>query len=691
MRTKSLLLLANLCFFILPIQAQEPLKHCGTDEMHQQLFQQYPQYNAGIERANQRLQKFTTEYAKLPSNKSGALYVIPVVFHIIHNYGDENISDAQIHDAMKQLNMQYRKLNADTTDIVTAFKPLAADIEVEFRLAQLDPYGNCTSGITRTVSPLTAIGDHQVKSLIHWPSDSYLNVYVCAEAAGLAGHALLPSAADTIPQWDGIVMQHDYVGTIGTSDYFRRTVLSHEVGHYLNLQHIWGGNNVPNYYYLPVGDAGNCAFDDDVMDTPNTLGWQTCNLNGYTCGSLDNVQNYMDYSYCALMFTEGQKTRMHACLNSTVANRNNLWSPANRIATGTDDVTYYLCQAKFETEKRIACVGEAITLTDVSTHGVQSRTWTIPGATLSSTTDSVITATFSTPGTYDVTLNVSSGAQNLDHTEVAYITILPSTGSMNVLHEHFEVAQDFEDHWNVVPKDAPNNWERTTLAAYNSGSSITVQNHGVGAESSYEFISEPFDASGLPAIALWFDFAYAQRQTTDIEQLQVSISTDCGASWLIKKNYYGSTSLKTVDTLVTSSFIPVDSTQWKHDVISNITSASLTNDLLFKFKFDAKAGNNIYIDNIRIGNPAILGLDVLSALELTVYPNPATDKITLDLPEGLNVLSASFLDVTGKFISTEAMNDSLTTEFSIDHLSTGMYTLHLSTSIGEKYVRFIKE
>lgn len=691
MRTKSLLLLTNLCFIVFCSNTQEQLKHCGTDEIHQQLFQQHPQYNAGIERANQRLQEFTRNFEKQETNKSGALYVIPVVFHIIHNYGAENISDAQIHDAMKQLNLQYRKLNADTSDIVNTFKPLAADIEVEFRLAQLDPNGNCTSGITRTVSPLTGIGDHQVKSLIHWPPSSYLNVYVCAEAAGLAGHALLPSAADTIPQWDGIVMQHDYVGTIGTSDYFRRTVLSHEVGHYLNLQHIWGGNNVPNYYYLPVGDAGNCAFDDDVMDTPNTLGWQTCNLNGYTCGSLDNVQNYMDYSYCALMFTEGQKTRMHACLNAPVANRNNLWSSANRIATGTDDLTYYLCQAKFESEKRIACVGETITLSDVSVHGIQSRNWTIPGATLSSATDSVITATFAAPGTYDVSLDVSNGSQNLSTSEIDYITILPEVGSMNVLYEHFEIAQDFEDHWNVVPKDAPNNWERTNISAYNSGSSISVQNYSVGAEASYEFISEPFDASGLSAIALWFDFAYAQRQTADIEQLQVSISTDCGASWLIKKNYYGSTSLKTVDTLVTSSFVPLDSTQWKHDVVSNIQVASLTDHLLFKFKFDAKAGNNIYIDNIRIGDPAILGIHPLETVELNVYPNPAHDKISIEMSNNATMNTVSIYDVMGKFISLEPIETSGVAELSIDTLCSGVYILKVNTSLGEKNLRFIKE
>ena len=390
MRSIKLLLFTILLFtFVNKLIAQERPYHCGTDEMRQQIYLQHPELIPGIAGASERLESFTKEFEKQPHQKSAPTYVIPVVFHVIHNYGQENISDAQIHDAIKQVNLQFRKLNPDTADIVNVFKPIAADCEIELRLAQLDPNGNCTSGITRTVSPLTAIGDHQVKSLIQWPPDKYLNIYVCNQAAGLAGHAMLPADADTIPEWDGIVMQHSYLGTIGTSEYFKRTVLTHEIGHYLNLQHIWGGNNVPNYYYLPCGDAGNCAFDDGVADTPNTIGWQTCSLGAYSCSSLDNVQNYMDYAYCALMFTEGQRTRMHACLNSPVAGRNNLWTPANLATTGTDDATYYLCQAKFDVDKRVICVGESITLTDVSVHGALSRTWTVTGANLSSTTDSV--------------------------------------------------------------------------------------------------------------------------------------------------------------------------------------------------------------------------------------------------------------------------------------------------------------
>lgn len=660
-------------------------KHCGTDEIHQQLFNEHPSYDPGILRAHERLQNDTKAFLTGEHSKSGASYVIPVVFHIIHNYGPENINDAQILDALNQLNIQFRKQNADTSEIVSSFKSIAADPEIEFRLAQLDPNGQCTKGITRTVSSLTAIGDHQVKSLIHWPPNQYLNIYVCAEAAGLAGHALLPAAADTVPQWDGIVMAHDYVGTIGTSDYFRRTVLSHEVGHYLNLQHIWGGNNVPNYYYLPCGDEGNCAFDDDVSDTPLTIGWSTCNLNGASCGTLDNVQNYMDYAYCARMFTEGQKQRMHACLNSTVANRNQLWAPSNLAATGTDNAASNLCEAGFVANKRILCIGDSVQLSDVSLHLTDSRSWYINGGNLSSTQDSIVYWIPDTPGKYDVQLQVSLGSTVLNKEEVAFLTVLPQTGLNTAWHESFEDSLQVIDHWFPVPNSTPVNWIRTDFTGYNSGASYIVENFDLGATSKFEFISEPFDASQLLEVALSFDYAYAQKQSTNIESLKVLYSTDCGENWTVKRNYPGSTILKTVDSLVTFYFMPEDSLDWKNDLIDNFNSSVLVNDLLFKFQFDAKGGNNMYIDNIRIGDPATLGINPFSSESFRLYPNPVNNELHI---HSSKYISERFqlLDAYGKALFTDRFEGKEIT-IQTGKLAAGVYLIVFENGYTTKFIK----
>ncbi len=348
MKTSSLIVLALFCS--LSILSQN-LQLCGADEFRADFIWQNPELKAAVEKRELVLETFTSNFIEHPSKKSSH-YVIPVVFHVIHNNGIENIDDSQILNSIEVLNERLNKQSADTGVIHPDFKAIHANCEIEFRIARTDPDGFCTNGINRIESPLTTVGDHQVKDLIQWPTNMYLNVYVVRNAAGLAGHAVWPSDADTLSSLDGIVMAHNYLGRIGTSNPTRSVVLAHEVGHYLNLHHIWGGNNVPGFYFLPCADPNkDCAIDDYVADTPPTIGWTSCNLNGTTCDSTrDNVQNMMEYSYCNKMFTHGQKDRMHACLNSSIAGRNNLHTQDNLMATGVLDTNNIGCEVLSSTQ-----------------------------------------------------------------------------------------------------------------------------------------------------------------------------------------------------------------------------------------------------------------------------------------------------------------------------------------------------
>lgn len=675
MKHLLLLLLAFPCV----VTAQQ---RCGTDEMHRRLFLQHPEYNAGITNAYNRLEAFTADYLAAPQ-KSGATYIIPVVFHVIHNYGAENISDAQIHDAVEQVNLQFRKLNPDTGEIMAPFQSIAADAQIEIRLAQLDPDGNCTSGITRTASLLTYEGDHAVKSLIQWPPDKYLNIYVCIEAAGLAGHAVMPPAADTIPEWDGIVMQHSYIGTIGTSDYFRRTVLTHEIGHYLNLYHIWGGNNVPDFPYLPVGDPGNCAYDDEVADTPNTLGWQTCNLNGNTCGSpLDNVQNYMDYAYCARMFTEGQVQRMHAALNSTVAGRNNLWQPANLVATGTDDLTFYLCAAKFETENRVICAGQTVDFLDLSYHGVTARLWDFEGATATSLTDAATSVTYPNPGTFDVRLEVSNGTDTVELLIPDYMTVLPETGTEPGLHEDFESEPAFAAKWIVADAGTPTNWEFATVG-YASAHSFLLSNSPEQKNLTYEFHSQPIDASGLTTLAVSFDWAFAQRTSTDSDILRVMTSVNCGDTWQVKKTYFGHTTLPSIADTLATPFVPADETGWNSDTVIITGAATMVDNLLVKFLFVSKGGNNLYIDNIRIAHPDALGLGTEAVLQPHIFPNPSGDHATVRWNGEVPVSEIAVLNAAGQKVAVQRPSTGESElQLDLESVPAGWYVIVLHTESG---------
>src|SRR5688500_10228980 len=146
-------LAALLSFSMIPGLTSAQLKPCGTDEMVNKALHDHPELLLD----QQQLEEFTQSYSEQSGEAMPPVYTIPVVFHIIHDYGVENISDAQIFDAMNILNIDYRKQNADTAQIVPTFQGLAADVEVEFKLAKLDPNGNCHTGIDRIASNETYI------------------------------------------------------------------------------------------------------------------------------------------------------------------------------------------------------------------------------------------------------------------------------------------------------------------------------------------------------------------------------------------------------------------------------------------------------------------------------------------------------------------------------------------------------
>ena len=254
---------------------------------------------------------------------------IPVVIHVIYNDSYSNISSSQVASAITAINEDFSASNSDFNSVVSAFSSIKSNLNINFELANLDPEGNVTTGITRTQSDLTDNAGENVKALVNWDSDMYLNIWVVDNIeSGAGAYAYYPGTAPGGNE--GIVCRHDQFGTWGTSSSsnFAATTLTHEIGHYLNLAHTWGNSN-------DAEQESNCDQDDGVSDTPNTIGnLYGCNTSQNTCGSLDNVQNFMDYTSCTNMFTEGQRARVHAALHSSQGGRVNLWQYENLIATG---------------------------------------------------------------------------------------------------------------------------------------------------------------------------------------------------------------------------------------------------------------------------------------------------------------------------------------------------------------------
>ncbi|MCW3103262.1 MAG: hypothetical protein JWO09_1702 [Bacteroidetes bacterium] len=633
--------------------AQDPI-FCHTDEMVRRsldlnpaLRSEYLAEQARLEAADAEAfrngyRENTTREMEMPP-----VYTIPVVFHILHQNGPENISDAQILDQVRILNEDYRKLNADISAVVPSFTGVTADCEIEFRLAKKDPSGNCTNGIDRIFTPLTNAADDGSK-LNPWPRNKYLNVWVVKTigTAGVAGYAYLPGTAFPTAT-DGILILSSYIGSIGTGNPTTSRALTHEIGHFLNLQHTWGNTNNP----------GVACGNDGVTDTPNTKGHTSCPLSDATCtaGVIENVQNFMEYSYCSNMFTAGQKTRMRAALNATAGQRNQLWTTSNLTATGVSTPAV-LCLADFASDNatNTVCQGNSLTFSDLSWNGnPTSWSWSFPGGTPSTSTDSVPVVQYNTPGIYDVTLTVSNASGSVNTTKTNYVTVNSNTASFSgsIYQEGFESTTVPGTGW-VVRNQSPggNTWVQTSSAGATGSKSVMITNLSTAGAYVDELIGPSIDMTAIAGSAptMTFKTAYAQRTSTDADKLQLYVSTNCGISWTLRKSMTGAA--LTSGGVVTGSFVPT-ATQWTNQT-ANLAGYTSQDNLYFMFRFTSDGGNNIYIDDINISGTTGIAEDATSS-GFNIYPNPIDENTVVDFSLGSKQdVNVKVLDVLGREIIT---------------------------------------
>lgn len=234
---------------------------CTTDNVHRTLFDNNP----GLEdHFNETRQAVLDKMHGKSGYDDSTVYTITVVFHIVHEYGAENITDAQIYDAMKVVNREFGGVDPDASNLLPPYDNLNAQVNIQYKLAAIDPFGNCTNGIDHIYSHMTNIGTDYAK-LNQWDRTRYMNIWVSdvVGEAGAAAYAYKPGATDGNNFWiDGVIAFHNYTGSIGTSSTYRETTITHELGHTLGLSHTWGDGNDPEV---------SCG-DDGVSDTPITKG-----------------------------------------------------------------------------------------------------------------------------------------------------------------------------------------------------------------------------------------------------------------------------------------------------------------------------------------------------------------------------------------------------------------------------------
>ncbi len=684
--------------FLLPLfsMAQEQDEgwfRCGTDSVYEELVKQNPQ--VALNRA--KLNDFVREYIRQhPKSDDDELYVIPVVFHVVHQYGVENIPYSNIEAAIEQMNKDYRKMRSDTASIKEEFKPIAADTKIEFRLARKDPDGNCTMGVTRTYSSSTNSGDERTKMIAGiWDPSKYLNVWTVKSMSesGVAGYSYYPGSAPE--QGDGIILLYDYISL----------ALTHEAGHYLNLPHPWGSTNEP-------GMAENCDIDDGIEDTPNTIGHTSCVLNDVTCGSLDNVQNFMDYSYCYRMFTNGQAAVMRATLNSYEANRNNLCTPENRIATGTnDEYVNEECApiADFNQSKQMICNGATVSYNDhtYNTTSVDYRLWTFEGGEPATSTDENPVVTYNGGGSFSTELYVENSTDGNTVTKENTLRVYDKEEGYELPYtEHFETttfplisgnsANDFyvenynpdineEEGW-WVPRNE--SWTQVNLGY--TGKSIRIRNSRVGMKKNKLYMPNiKIDNDTVPLEVSFKVAAAGRSEDSYTDALNFYYSTSCGDTLRIGHSFSGSGLITSIEDNP-KNFIPAHSEWIEHSFVIPASKLRGRNFRLI-IQSENRFGNTIYIDDLSYSQKASSGVREEN-VSLSAYPNPFHDNLMLDVDDLDGEFLVEIFDMMGRMVYNGNFNEShVSLGNAFENGADGVYFLKVYSDGACRTIKVVKE
>ncbi|MFZ1703900.1 MAG: M43 family zinc metalloprotease [Saprospiraceae bacterium] len=299
---------------ILSLQVSFSQKNCGSMDVLDKQLEENPALFKNMEEIEEQIRDYIKKYPQ--GNGQRYTVTIPTVVHVLYRTSTENISDAQIQSQIDVLNADFSASNPDLNLVPTLFQPVIGNIEVQFCLAQQTPSGQSTTGITRKSTTKTTWGtnDNVKRSSSGgtdpWNPSNYLNIWVCNIGGGILGYAQFPGGSVAT---DGVVLDYRYTGTIGTATapFHKGRTATHEVGHWLNLRHIWGdatcGSDLVSDTPVHNTSNGGC---------PSHPHYSTC-----TGAPVEMTMNYMDYTNdaCMYMFSTGQKSRMRAVLEGSGA------------------------------------------------------------------------------------------------------------------------------------------------------------------------------------------------------------------------------------------------------------------------------------------------------------------------------------------------------------------------------------
>lgn len=701
-----LLLPISWLFFLSTIAvAQDNFQKCYTDQLIEQ-GRQNPEIVQRMDNVEHFIQQWVQQHHS-DMNRQQEVLTIPVVVHVVYANSASNISDAKIYSQIDELNRIFRRTNTNANETRDIFLPVAADAEIEFCMAQRDPQGLPTNGITRTPTDSTnfetdAMKNNNTGGKTGWPTNQYLNIWVVNRLRGgnVLGYAYIPGNAPS-PSVDGLAIAHNCFGTLPPNlpQYGNGRTAAHEIGHWLGLYHPWAQGN----------DAGNCTDDDLVSDTPQTSdpNYQ-CSFTANSCGSgttdlPDMVENYMDYAtdLCQNVFTLGQKTRMRSVLSfggarysvsqnaiacqpieqgpndavlldvgsPTGPNNCTTVSPVLEIQNfGTMPIFYMIVNYSIDggTTQQYEWVNEANPLQPLDT-----LTLTLPPT-------NTITNGLVHSLSFDITnVNASNDfSPNNNSKDITFATI--SVGGALPIIEGFESAFPATS-WSLNNPDATTSGIgfAQTNTGNNSTKSIYMHNFFYTATDAIDEVELPrLNFSTYETLSLNFDVAYCLKNAGDESDiLEVLASKDCEQSYQTIATFTGAD----LETLApqNSEFTPTTA-QWQTKTV-NLSNLLGAKNVILKFRQTRKEGNNLFLDNINI-NGSVIGMNPIATpktQQVRLYPNPSSRQVTLTIDHATaDDMNIALFDQTGKLIRQQqyaVQRGSNAVPLAIDQLPNGIY------------------
>ncbi|WP_445722349.1 M43 family zinc metalloprotease [Flavobacterium sp.] len=446
---KRILSLALIIMSSIGIFAQST-HHCRAQEENAAFYKKNPK----ALKEHQQFETFTKNYAKNNSNnKAGESYTVPVVFHI---YGDvqsgKTVTYNKIATALNVLNDDFNGLNSDYNTVEPFFQARRSTMNIQFKLAKIDPNGGSTSGVifhpTRNGYGNGGGYDNQIAADA-WDNKKYMNVYIQNDlyndgSLTNSGVAWYPDISMTNSNLARVVFNGAYLYGNGDSEF--SSTLTHEFGHFLNLIHTF---------------EGGCTGTDQVADTPNEDGNHALSCTpGTNCsGGKVNIENYMGYNGargCYKMFTQGQVARMLAALQHPA--RITLWQPQNLIDTGVNATGSSIVSSKSILKEAIANNG---TFTDNSTISIiGTKTFAVTSGTMTAgvhythTFPAGITPVLTANGNNTITLTLSGQSNN--HTTannatggITFLAAAFSGGTSGIIASNLNFNFEFYDPYGI--------------------------------------------------------------------------------------------------------------------------------------------------------------------------------------------------------------------------------------------------